>query len=821
MRKLILLLVLLSVVLSISVSARRDGNFSEDDAYAWLIDKRLSSGSYNNDIEDTAMALLAVDAADGSVNLERDYIISQENSNHCWPKSGCRIKPTSWAMRALYQAGETSGMDDIQAWLKKAQSPGLTTGNWFLEIDTPDSGTCTIKYNKGTVEVSKTITVEEGVFPSCGGTTFFNLKNCLESGLLNNYASLELAVDCDSLSSAKISIAYNSGSAYYLYDEVADKTATLVVKNGCFGKTYKSTCDYESSLYSEWILSQMGSSLSSELYLRTNYDSGKTIHNALLYLTTQDKIYATNLKKSQKTDGSWDTNSLNTAFAVLALRDEGEYSQYVEKAKEWLKMRQQEDGSWNGKVLNTAMVLYSAFTQAELPPEPSCSDYMKNQGERGIDCGGPCEEDPYYDDCCYNDEMDDGEAGVDCGGVCENCTTVDICNSDGVCDVDLGENCTNCAVDCLDCEDDICDSDGFCDINLGENCTNCASDCPSCEEDICDGNGVCDLNLSESCNNCPADCLSCEDLCSNGQEDDASHEEGVDCGGYCDECVALVCDNDGYCDENQGEGCNNCPADCLSCEDLCSNGQKDTSSDEEGVDCGGYCDPCKSEVCNQDGNCEYDLTEKYTDYTSNEDRLSCPNDCYCGDGICDDDEKDKGDCSQDCGASLYVSCGDGNCGEGEDISCPEDCSETVCDNDGICEFELDESCSCEDCAETSSCVEESSSKFKWIVIMLIILALGGISYFYLTKKKSKPKKSLYNLYSGRGIGSSPSSSKAPSKPKGKGSFFSSFSPSPKSSAAPKRQTFKPLGSRKSKKTKLDNAIEDSIKEAKKLIKGEK
>jgi len=43
---------------------------------------------------------------------------------------------------------------------------------------------------------------------------------------------------------------------------------------------------------------------------------------------------------------------------------------------------------------------------------PSCSDGIQNQGERGIDCSGPC-----LDRCdCFNGVIDGEETGIDCGG---------------------------------------------------------------------------------------------------------------------------------------------------------------------------------------------------------------------------------------------------------------------------------------------------------------------------------------------------------------------------------------------------------------------
>jgi len=60
-------------------------------------------------------------------------------------------------------------------------------------------------------------------------------------------------------------------------------------------------------------------------------------------------------------------------------------------------------------------------------------------------------------------------------------------------------------------------------------------------------------------------------------------------------------------------------------------------------DCGFFAEPC-----NYDGRCEPDLMELYPDeYSENEHSGNCP-DCFCGDGICDDYEREKGSCSEDC-----------------------------------------------------------------------------------------------------------------------------------------------------------------------------
>ena len=50
-------------------------------------------------------------------------------------------------------------------------------------------------------------------------------------------------------------------------------------------------------------------------------------------------------------------------------------------------------------------------------PEATCDDCEQNQGETGVDCGGPCNACPTCDDGIQNQE----ETGIDCGGPCPKC----------------------------------------------------------------------------------------------------------------------------------------------------------------------------------------------------------------------------------------------------------------------------------------------------------------------------------------------------------------------------------------------------------------
>ena len=80
--------------------------------------------------------------------------------------------------------------------------------------------------------------------------------------------------------------------------------------------------------------------------------------------------------------------------------------------------------SYDQSVINQHLSSYSCFSCSTA----SCFDLVQNQGETGVDCGGPC---PTACATCFDLVQNQGETGVDCGGPCPNiclpgdCTTAD------------------------------------------------------------------------------------------------------------------------------------------------------------------------------------------------------------------------------------------------------------------------------------------------------------------------------------------------------------------------------------------------------------
>jgi hypothetical protein len=119
-------------------------------------------------------------------------------------------------------------------------------------------------------------------------------------------------------------------------------------------------------------------------------------------------------------------------------------------------------------------------TTRECIYNPTCRDKIKNQGETGIDCGGPCPPCPSctdrilnqkeektaqmmsadtneLSDCggpfcpvcprCDDNTQNQGETGIDCGGPCGSCATCnDGIRNQGEVNIDCGGPCPSCRV---------------------------------------------------------------------------------------------------------------------------------------------------------------------------------------------------------------------------------------------------------------------------------------------------------------------------------------------------------------------------------------
>ena len=240
---------------------------------------------------------------------------------------------------------------------------------------------------------------------------------------------------------------------------------------------------------------------------------------------------------------------------------------------------------------------------------PSCNDFVKNQDESDVDCGGSCPEKCLFgQDCkkptdcksnvcdggkcgtpetCINLQQDPGETDVDCGGNdCPGCANGKYCMEHGDC---LSLNCSFGVCEKPDCNDG--------SLNQDETDVDCGGSCPPCPDGlVCKDGGDCESGRCTS-----NQCTSCSDGQMNGPESD------LDCGGgECPKCQdGQKCKTGSDCIGGGCEGGKCCSVN--ACGECTSN--PDEVCDGKDNDCDGKTDETPDigtgELCpNQKGVCQ-------------------------------------------------------------------------------------------------------------------------------------------------------------------------------------------------------------------------
>lgn len=495
MKKGLVSLFVFVLLFSTVVFAQQNTELNSANAFSWL------SAQPNNDVSTSAWSVLAFNRGNRFDDAQKAsaWIESQKNAQSCYPLQNCRTKDTAMALVAFNTLSKEN-LEPSVDWIKGSLVSSNAAGSWLLEVTTENSGACKLSYEFRNQTQELIVQVEKGKFPACGNSNFYDLNNCMANNVIRNNPSLDLTVDCSALTGQSIiSLVYKVQNTFYILSSTVANSALVKVNNGCFGRARGDACDKVSTMYANWALKALKSDVDTAMYVRSVYDKLSLEDNALLYLTSKDPTLAQQVKTLQLPDGSWERSVQKTSLALIVLNDDPvAYEREITKSKSWLATRQRADGSLNGNALDTAMALYSIGEISGTPLEPgTCTDGVKNQDERGVDCGGACEAE---DDCCSNVVLDDQEEGVDCGGLClQECTAEEtVCKIDGDCNRFDDESESNCPEDCKATTSSVCNGDLKCDAtSYHETAAECPEDC-SCGDDICDE--------SESPSSCSEDC---------------------------------------------------------------------------------------------------------------------------------------------------------------------------------------------------------------------------------------------------------------------------------------------------------------------------
>lgn len=388
-------ILILIVILSLSVLAQQA---NVDKAYSWLLQKSIS------DVFQAAVSALAISRADlSALQPYLNYINSSKHPTQpCWPSTNCNVKDTSAVLlvESKLGLGSITTSESIVSWLVQKQSLAPLNGVWNLQIITPDSGQCSLKYQKQGEALSNEfrLEIDQGKisYGSCQNQYFFNLNTCLGTSILNKPSTL-IEVSCLSLSNpsnAKISVVYTESGIIYLLDTPIPSRAQITINNGYFGNKLD-------TLYANWALKEANSNINSLIYLKKNQES-KVVDRSLLYLITKNPVFLDSLLTLQGAFGEFQgqgesTSEFNNGLAGLALQESSQHATELELLKEWLGSRQKQDGSWSSDEKTTAIVLYGAFQGGNLldttqPPQPPPSGSTRQCGNRVLETGEQCDD---------------------------------------------------------------------------------------------------------------------------------------------------------------------------------------------------------------------------------------------------------------------------------------------------------------------------------------------------------------------------------------------------------------------------------------------
>ncbi|KYK26141.1 hypothetical protein AYK26_00810 [Euryarchaeota archaeon SM23-78] len=282
--------------------------------------------------------------------------------------------------------------------------------------------------------------------------------------------------------------------------------------------------------------------------------------------------------------------------------------------------------------------------------------------------------------------------------------------------------------------------------SLVEDCHTCPFDCGVCEEQDhvgCDPDWNCtewspcmpagfmfrnctDLNDCNDNRTKPDEIRQCDynATCDDGLKNGI--EEGVDCGGPCEPCPTC---NDSI--QNQGEGGVDCGGPCEPCPS-CTDGLK--NQNESDIDCGGPCSRCPGgKSCLKNKDCE---------------SLRCEY-LVCSFPSCNDSIRNQGEEGIDCGGPCAKRCGtcfDGIQNGGElGVDCGGLCKPCPTCDDGIKNGDerlVDCGGECRKCT-LNDYFQRFFVFFLILIIVIAVIPLGFVTYFFYLLANPERARGLY------------------------------------------------------------------------------
>ncbi|MAG47866.1 hypothetical protein CL617_04630 [archaeon] len=301
--------------------------------FDYLLENQNSDGSFNS-ISETALASLALkNIYPSQAKKSLNYLENNQDPLGCYPKGNCNIKDTSFALLSLHNFNKDT--TKITNWLLGAQN-NFDIGSWTLTLNSGSS--CLV--NNQNYQTSQSIDINvntENLIISCDAETEITLKH----SFLGNVKTIQ---------------------------QLQATEANITIDNSqCFGKNYKSECDYESTSLALYSLKQTGNTITTN-YLQENPSDTKTLDQAFLNLLNNNQYSKDWLENNLITNqNAWSLSSVSisqtpdvysTIFATLSLKDTEQY----EKSIKYLEKQT------TNNILNSALILHLFLADQQKEP---------------------------------------------------------------------------------------------------------------------------------------------------------------------------------------------------------------------------------------------------------------------------------------------------------------------------------------------------------------------------------------------------------------------------------------------------------------------
>lgn len=328
------------------------------------------------------------------------------------------LKFTSIAAIGMHNSG--SDTSDVEDWLKSQERNSIGL-DWFLEIESSQATSCTIKYSS-----SNNVNIDENkkITSITGGTCLTLAQDGYWLKVNPNCYDENFTVSCDQGFLTTLLYQRQGSDTVYISEtthssssqgETEENVKSLCFKSG-------SSCDYEGSLWASLALSVTGNEANFYLpYLITfAEDNENLLPESVLYFLTGNSDFKNQLLSKQINNKWWVSLSdrfYGTALALYPLKYED--SSQKDGAKDWLLNEvQNDDGCWDsGNLKSTGFILASIWPRGLASNESgqsnlvdcesagySCTSRINCNGESlsNYYCSGTfvcCSQPPVLDTC--------------------------------------------------------------------------------------------------------------------------------------------------------------------------------------------------------------------------------------------------------------------------------------------------------------------------------------------------------------------------------------------------------------------------------------